>query len=48
MKVDINVCVYNNNWFVFIMRRVYLDWNATAPLRKEAREAIISSLDIGW
>ena len=28
------------------MRRVYLDWNATAPLRKEAREAIISSLDI--
>ena len=28
------------------MKRVYLDWNATAPLRKEAREAIISSLDI--
>ena len=46
MKVDINVCVYNNNWFVFIMRRVYLDWNASAPLRKEAREAIISSLDM--
>ena len=28
------------------MKRVYLDWNATAPLRKEAREAMISSLDI--
>ena len=28
------------------MKRVYLDWNATAPLRKEAREAIISSLDM--
>lgn len=28
------------------MNRVYLDWNATAPLRKEAREAMISSLDI--
>jgi cysteine desulfurase len=26
--------------------RVYLDWNATAPLRKEARAAVISALDV--
>lgn len=25
--------------------RVYLDWNATAPLRPEAREAVIAALD---
>ena len=28
------------------MDRVYLDWNATAPLRPEAREAMISALGI--
>lgn len=28
------------------MRRTYLDWNATAPLRVEAREAMISALDL--
>ncbi|MGF1553445.1 MAG: cysteine desulfurase family protein [Paracoccaceae bacterium] len=26
-------------------RRVYLDWNATAPLRPEAREAILAAMD---
>jgi cysteine desulfurase len=26
--------------------RVYLDWNATAPLRPEAREALLSALDL--
>lgn len=26
--------------------RVYLDWNATAPLRPEAREAMIAALDL--
>lgn len=26
-------------------RRTYLDWNATAPLRPEAREALLSALD---
>ncbi len=26
-------------------RRVYLDWNATAPLRPEARSAVIAALD---
>ena len=25
--------------------RVYLDWNATAPLRAEAREAVVAALD---
>lgn len=29
------------------MSRVYLDHNATAPLRPEARDALISALDIG-
>ena len=29
------------------MRRIYLDYNATAPLRPEAREAIMAALDIG-
>ena len=28
------------------MNRIYLDWNATAPLRDEARDAITSSLDV--
>ncbi|MEM9709686.1 MAG: aminotransferase class V-fold PLP-dependent enzyme [Pseudomonadota bacterium] len=27
-------------------RRTYLDWNATAPLRPEAREAMVGALDI--
>src|SRR5215467_13741612 len=27
--------------------RVYLDWNATAPLRPEARAAMLAALDIG-
>ena len=26
--------------------RVYLDWNATAPLRPEAREAMLSAMDV--
>lgn len=26
--------------------RVYLDWNATAPLRPEAREAVIAAMDV--
>ncbi|MGB3316302.1 MAG: aminotransferase class V-fold PLP-dependent enzyme [Albidovulum sp.] len=26
--------------------RVYLDWNATAPLRPEAREAVVAALDV--
>src|SRR5215813_10924403 len=26
-------------------QRVYLDWNATAPLRPEARAAVIAALD---
>src|SRR3979409_490104 len=26
--------------------RVYLDWNATAPLRPEAREAMAAALDL--
>lgn len=28
------------------MERVYLDWNATAPLREEAREAVLGALDL--
>lgn len=28
------------------MKRVYLDWNATAPLRDEARTAMISAMDL--
>ncbi|MBT8456796.1 MAG: cysteine desulfurase [Rhodobacteraceae bacterium] len=28
------------------MERVYLDWNATAPLRAEAREAMIAAFDL--
>ena len=28
-------------------RRVYLDWNASAPLRPEARAAMIAALDLG-
>ena len=27
-------------------QRVYLDWNATAPLRPEAREAMIAAMDV--
>jgi cysteine desulfurase len=27
--------------------RVYLDWNATAPLRREAREAMTAAMDLG-
>ena len=26
--------------------RTYLDWNATAPLRREARAAVIAALDV--
>ena len=26
--------------------RVYLDWNATAPLRPEARAAMVAALDL--
>src|SRR5712691_11285798 len=26
--------------------RVYLDWNATAPLREEARAAVMAALDL--
>ena len=29
------------------MTRSYLDYNATAPLRPEAREALLAALDIG-
>ncbi|GHA42059.1 aminotransferase [Amylibacter ulvae] len=28
------------------MNRVYLDWNATTPLRQEARDAMIAAMDI--
>ncbi|CUH39603.1 Putative cysteine desulfurase NifS [Jannaschia seosinensis] len=28
------------------MERVYLDWNATAPLRPEARAAVVAALDV--
>lgn len=28
------------------MSHVYLDWNATAPLRREARDAMISAMDV--
>jgi cysteine desulfurase len=27
-------------------KRTYLDWNATAPLRPEARAAVIDALDV--
>jgi cysteine desulfurase len=27
--------------------RIYLDWNATAPLRREAREAMTAAMDLG-
>ncbi len=27
--------------------RAYLDWNATAPLRPEARQALVAALDAG-
>jgi cysteine desulfurase len=26
--------------------RVYLDWNATAPLRAEARDAMVAAMDV--
>src|SRR5713226_2260526 len=29
-----------------LSERVYLDWNATAPLRPEARAAMIAALDL--
>jgi cysteine desulfurase len=29
-----------------LTERIYLDWNATAPLRKEARAALVSALDV--
>jgi cysteine desulfurase len=29
-----------------MLDRVYLDWNATAPLRREARDALIAALDV--
>lgn len=29
-----------------MMRRTYLDWNATAPLRPEARSAMVAALDV--
>ena len=29
------------------MSRTYLDYNATAPLRPEARDALLAALDIG-
>ena len=29
------------------MSRAYLDWNATAPLRPEARAAMLAALDLG-
>ena len=28
------------------MQRVYLDYNATAPLRVEAREAMLDAMDL--
>ena len=28
------------------MSRVYLDWNASAPLRPEARAAMVEALDL--
>ncbi len=28
------------------MERVYLDWNATAPLRPEARDAMVAAMDV--
>ena len=28
------------------MKRVYLDWNATAPLRDEAKDAMIAAMDV--
>ncbi|KNG95224.1 cysteine desulfurase family protein [Pseudaestuariivita atlantica] len=28
------------------MERTYLDWNATAPLRREARDAMIAAMDV--
>ena len=28
------------------MSRVYLDWNATTPLRPEARAAMIAAMDV--
>ena len=28
------------------MSRVYLDWNATTPLRQEARDAMIAAMDL--
>ncbi|HWG70892.1 MAG TPA: aminotransferase class V-fold PLP-dependent enzyme, partial [Steroidobacteraceae bacterium] len=27
--------------------RIYLDWNATTPLRREAREAMAAAWDLG-
>ena len=28
------------------MNRVYLDWNATTPLRPEARTAMLAAMDV--
>ena len=30
-----------------MQNRVYLDWNATTPLRREAREAMAAAWDLG-
>lgn len=32
--------------FYAMNNRVYLDWNATTPLRREAREAMVAALDV--
>ena len=32
--------------YVSMSERVYLDWNATAPLRTEARTAVLAALDV--
>ena len=32
--------------FYAMDNRVYLDWNATTPLRREAREAMVAALDV--
>ncbi|MBV9530078.1 MAG: aminotransferase class V-fold PLP-dependent enzyme, partial [Bradyrhizobium sp.] len=29
-----------------VRKRVYLDWNATTPLRPEAKEAIAAAFDV--
>ena len=46
MKAEYHVKHNKIHYDQSIMSRVYLDWNATAPLRLEVRAAIINAMDV--